>query len=136
MKLKQTYALALALCLPLAGLTTATSNAQTSPLPAQEKSHILVKADDSTARKETLSGINMTPSGKGTFQLDFSQALDENAVLEVKNSVGKMVYQKPVSVENNRSAWRYQLGKLKPDTYLIEVKTSDTTYWTKFKIGK
>ncbi len=95
-----------------------------------------MKAGDSTARKETLSGINMTPAGKGTFQLDFSQALDEDAMLEIKNSAGKMVYQKPVSVENNRSAWRYNLGRLKPDTYLIEVKTSDTTYWTKFKVGK
>ncbi|MCX2740352.1 hypothetical protein [Pontibacter anaerobius] len=129
--MKQTYAIALALGLPLFSLTT---NAQTTQLPAQQQEHILVSAEDSRVSKETLSGIHMTTTKKGTFQLDFSQKLDENALLEVKDSAGKLVYQKPVSVKGNRSAWRYQLGKLKPDTYLIEVKTSDTTYWTKFKI--
>lgn len=129
---KWTYAYAAALCLPLFSFSSAV--AQTTPLPRQEKEHILVRAD--TLKVETLSGINMKPTGKGAFQLDFSQPLDENALLEIKNSAGKIVYQKPVSVEENRSSWRYQLGKLKPDTYLIEVKTSDTTYWTKFKVGK
>lgn len=133
--MKQTYAIALALSLPLTTLTTV-SIAQTTSLPPQDKEHILVSAENPTTKKETLSGINMTPTKKGTFQLDFSQELDENAMLQVKNSAGKLVYEKPVTTENNRRSWRYQLGKLKPDTYLIEVKTSDTTYWTKFKVGK
>ncbi|WP_276496348.1 hypothetical protein [Pontibacter litorisediminis] len=134
MKMKQTYAAALALGLPLFSLANAV--AQTTPLPPQEKEHILVTTDHPDTRKETLSGIHMKPASKGTFQLDFSQELDENAMLQVKNSAGKLVHQKPVNVESNRSAWRYNLGRLKPDTYLIEVKTSDTTYWTKFKVGR
>ena len=43
---------------------------------------------------------------------------------------------KPVSIAKNQKAWSYNVGRLKPDTYLVEVKTSDTTYWTKFKIGE
>lgn len=134
MNRKQTYTLALALSLPLFSLTFA--KAQTTPLPPQEKEHILVSTEHPDANKETLSGIFLKPTAKGSFELDFTQQLDENAVLFVKSSAGKTVYTKPVSIEGNRSSWRYQLGKLKPDTYLIEVKTSDTTYWTKFKVGK
>ncbi|WP_299754764.1 T9SS type A sorting domain-containing protein [uncultured Pontibacter sp.] len=134
--MKQTYALALALGLPLITLSPTTSTAQTTPLPHQQKEHILVSADQPEGNRETLSGIYMTPTKKGTFQLDFSQQLNENALLQVKDSAGKLVYQKPVNVETKRNAWRYQLGKLKPDTYLVEVRTSDTTYWTKFKVGR
>ena len=130
--MKITYAMALALGLPLFHFTTAL--AQTTPLLSQEKEHILV-AFGETGR-ETLSGINMRPTSKGTFVLDFSQKLDENAMLQVKNAAGKLAYQKPVKVEGNRSAWRYDLGKLQAGTYLIEVKTSDTTYWTAFRVSK
>ncbi|WP_461490569.1 hypothetical protein [Pontibacter sp. HJ8] len=41
-----------------------------------------------------------------------------------------------MSIAKNEKAWRFDLGKLKPDTYLVEVKTPDTTYWTRFKIGR
>ncbi|AKD05123.1 hypothetical protein POKO110462_21335 [Pontibacter korlensis] len=136
MKTKQKYTLALAMSLPVFSLASIASIAQHTALPAQSKEHILVIAEDGDTHIETLSGIHMRPTSKGTFQLDFSQELDENAMLEIKNSAGKLVYQKPVSIEGNRTAWRYQLGKLKPDTYLIEVKTSDTTYWTKFKVSR
>ncbi|TPE46331.1 T9SS type A sorting domain-containing protein [Pontibacter mangrovi] len=122
--MKQTYALVLALSLPLFSLTKTFAQHTSLPDAAAQAGHTT----------ETLSGINMKPAAKGTFQLDFSQQLDENALLEVKDSTGKLVYQKPVSIAHNRSAWRYNLGRLKPDTYLIEVKTSDTTYWTKFKV--
>ncbi|GHA55524.1 T9SS type A sorting domain-containing protein [Pontibacter akesuensis] len=131
MKRKQTIAMATAML----AFATATF-AQTTALPSQQKEHILVSADIPEENTETLSGINLSPTKKGTFQLDFTQQLEENAVLNITNTAGKLVYQKPVSVEGNRNSWRYQLGKLKPDVYLIEVKTSDTTYWTKFRVSK
>lgn len=130
MKKPYTCTLALAALLLLAFFS---SFAQTSPLPNQSQVHVL---EGEPAREETLSGIYLKPGKKGGFVLDFSQQLDENALLQVKDSAGKLVYQKPVTVETKRNAWRYQLGKLKPDTYLVEVKTSDTTYWTRFKISR
>ena len=133
--MKRTYALALAACLPLAALTL-NSQAQKIAAPAQE--HILVTATPDAgdeSRKETFSGIHLKPASKGTFQLDFSQELDENALLEIKNKAGKVVFSKPL-VAARQNTWSYNVGKLLPDTYLIEVKTSDTTYWTKFRVGK
>ena len=85
---------------------------------------------------ETLSGINLYHIGKGFYQLDFSQILTEDAVLSIKNAAKKVVYQKPLSMKENTTTWRHKVGKLKPDTYVVEVATSDTTYWTKFKIGR
>ena len=138
MKMKQNFARAFAYSLSLLSLSL-TAHAQTKPLPKQEHKHVLVSAESSAegeAKVETLSGINLLPSKKGTFQLDFSQDLKEDAVLKITDAAGKMVFQKPVSIANNKSSWRYDVGKLRPSVYLIEVKTSDTTYWTKFKIGK
>lgn len=135
MKMKQKYALILAAGLPLMAALSAA--AQTKRLSKQELEHILVAAEeDSTEAKQTLSGINLRPTKQGSFQLDFSQELDEDAMLQIRNTAGKLVYQKPVSIAGNRSAWRYNVGKLKPDTYLVEVKTSDTTYWTKFRVSR
>jgi hypothetical protein len=134
----QKYVLALVASLPLVALSL-TSNAQNQKLPNQEQEHILVAAESTendSKKLETLSGINLHPTSKGTFQLDFSQELKEDANLEIKNKAGRIVFQKPVSIANNKTAWRYNVGKLQPDTYLIEVKTSDTTYWTKFKVGR
>ena len=139
MKMKQKYTFALAMVLPLAATMSWNSLAQTqkTTLPKQQQHHML-KSDDSLHNDhyETLSGLNLHYTGKGTYQLDFSQQLKENAVLSIKNKEKQVVYQKPVSVENNTTSWRYKLGKLKPGTYLVEVITSDTTYWTKFKIGR
>ena len=136
--MKQKYALALAVSLPMAALSL-TLQAQNNKIAAPAQEHILVTAESEESgesKKETLSGINLRPASKGTFQLDFSQELDENATLEIKNNAGKTVFTKPISIANQKTAWSYNVGKLIPDTYLVEVKTSDTTYWTKFKIGK
>ena len=131
------YALGLSAGLPLIALAF-TTQAQHQKIDSPAQEHILVTADraaNDENKKETLSGIHLQPAAKGTFQLDFSQELDENATLEIKNTAGKVVYKKPISIADNKTSWRYNVGKLRPDTYLIEVKTSDTTYWTKFKIG-
>jgi len=137
--MKQKYMIALAAILPVTGMAfSATAQEKMEKLPGQEKVHVLniPESDSTTTRSETLSGINLNPAKKGTFQLDFEQALKEDAVLEIKNTAGKLVYQAPVSINDNKQAWKFNVGKLKPDTYLIEVKTSDTTYWTRFKIGR
>ncbi|WP_162052460.1 hypothetical protein [Pontibacter pamirensis] len=139
MKTKQKYTLALATALPLATALCLSTNAQSpkTVLPAQQHQHVLVStANNSSNNYESLTGINLYHTGKGTYQLDFSQHLKENAVLSIKNIAQKVVYQKPVSIKNNSSSWRYKLGKMKPGIYLVEVITSDTTYWTKFKIGR
>ncbi|RDV16377.1 hypothetical protein DXT99_04020 [Pontibacter diazotrophicus] len=139
MKTKQKYTLALATVLPLAAAFCLSTTAQSpaSVLPAQQQPHVLVSnAKHSSQNYETLSGINLYHTGKGSYQLDFSQHLKENALLSIKNVAQKVVYQKPVSIKSNSSSWRYKLGKMKPGTYLVEVITSDTTYWTKFRIGR
>lgn len=131
--MKQTYLLAGAML--LAGFS-ATAQESSTQLPPVEQEQLESPESDKLARMETLSGIFLNPTKKGTFVLDFSQELKEDAKLEVKNTAGKTVYQKPVSIAKNQKAWKFDLGKLRPDVYLVEVKTSDTTYWTKFKIGK
>ncbi len=140
MKTKKKYALAVAAALPFSIFAfTASAQGTKTKLPKQEHEHILIAADTPTdsVNTETLSGINLKPAKKGTFQLSFDQKLKENAVLEIKNRAGQLVYQKPVVLaKNSATSWTYNIGKLKPDTYLVEVKTSDTTYWTKFKIGR
>ena len=135
MKLK--YNMALAAMLPFT-VFSFTATAQKQKLPDQEKEHIMhvSDADSVTVKSETLSGINLQPAKKGTFQLDFQQELKEDARLEIKNKAGKLVYHAPVNNADEQQAWKFNVGKLKPDTYLVEVKTSDTTYWTSFKISR
>jgi hypothetical protein len=137
--MKQKYVITLAAMLPFAIMPYVVS-AQTTKhkLPDQEKVHVLhvPETDSAEAKLETLSGINLHSTKKGTFQLDFQQELKEDAKLEIKNKAGKLVYHAPISIAKDRQAWKFNLGKLRADTYLIEVKTSDTTYWTKFKIGR
>lgn len=137
--MKQKYAIAIAAMLPFISISIA-SNAQTTKLKSldQEKEHVLYvpEKDSVTTNMETLSGIHLAPAKKGTFQLDFQQELKEDAKLIIKNKAGKMVYHSPVSIADNQKAWKFNVGKLRPDTYQVEVKTSDTTYWTKFKISK
>ena len=136
MKMINKYALTTAFTFSLA-VFAVQAHAQQSKdrIAPQHREHVLA-AGDTTTTLETLSGINLKPAKKGTFQLSFDQKLKENAVLEIKNTAGKLVYQKPVILAKNTSLWTYNVGKLQPDTYLIEVKTPDTTYWTKFKIGR
>ncbi len=123
-------------CLPLALLTLQVSAQEaTTQLPRLHQEHILIK-EDPTIHIETLSGINLQPAQKGTFVLDFAQDLKEDALLLITNTAGQQVFQKPVDTSENKKAWRYNVGTLRPDTYLIEVKTSDTTYWTRFKVGR
>jgi hypothetical protein len=133
MKMKQTYLLAGALL--LAGFS-ATAQESSTQLPPVEHEQLELAKSDTLTRMETLSGIFLNPTKKGTFVLDFSQDLKENATLQVKNKAGKTVYKRPVSIAKNEKAWQFDLGKLRPDVYSVEVKTSDTTYWTKFKISK
>lgn len=139
MKTKQKYTLALGTVLPLAAALCLSTTAQRldMELPAQQHQHVLLSdADDNSKSYETLSGINLYSTGKGTYQLDFSQHLKENAILSIKNAAQKVVYQKPVSIRNKQTSWRYKLGNIKAGTYTVEVMTSDTTYWTKFRIGR
>ena len=133
MKMKQTYLLVCVLALAGLGATAQESSTQ---LPPVEQKQLNVTKPDTLTRMETLSGIFLNPTKKGTFVLDFNQVLTENARLEVKNKSGKIVYKKPVSVAKKETAWRFELGKLRPDTYQVEVITPDTTYWTKFKVGR
>lgn len=131
--MKQTYLLAGAVL--LAGFN-AYAQGNSTQLPPVEQDKFKVAKPDTSTRMETLSGIFLNPTKKGTFVLDFNQVLTENARLEVKNKAGKLVYKKPVSVAKKETAWRFDLGKLRPDTYQVEVITPDTTYWTKFKVGR
>ncbi|PVY37922.1 hypothetical protein [Pontibacter virosus] len=131
--MKQTYLLAGAVL--LAGYSAIAQGSSTQ-LPPVEQKQLEVAKSDSLTRMETLSGIFLNSTKKGTFVLDFNQVLTENARLEVKNKAGKIVYKKPVSVAKKETAWRFDLGKLRPDTYQVEVITPDTTYWTKFKVGR
>lgn len=133
MKMKQTYLLAGAVL--LAGFSAMAQGTSTQ-LPPVEQDQLKVAKKDTITRMETLSGIFLNPTKKGTFVLDFNQVLTENARLEVKNKAGRLVYKKPVSVAKKETAWRFDLGKLRPDTYQVEVITPDTTYWTKFKVGR
>lgn len=137
MKMNQKYAWVMVAAVPFF-LQGAPAKAQSDikALAGKEKEHVLHASPDSTTYSETLSGIFLKPAAKGTFQLDFEQQLKEDAVLAITNTAGQRVFQKPVSVAKKRKAWSYNVGKLKPDTYLVEVKTSDTTYWTRFKIGQ
>jgi hypothetical protein len=138
MKMKRIYIGTIACCLSFTAISL-TTTAQIKSLPKQEQEHILVVAEDevkSDSKLETLSGINLQPIEKGNFKLDFSQELEEDALLSITDSQGKVVFKKPLKATDNKSAWSYNVGKLRPSTYLIEVKTSDTTYWTKFKVGK
>ncbi|MEJ8756987.1 T9SS type A sorting domain-containing protein [Pontibacter sp. H259] len=133
MKMNQKYAWAI-VAVPFmlhAFTANAQDEAKSHPEPKGEHEMHTACTNDS----ETLSGIFLTPAAKGTFKLDFEQQLKENAVLEITNTAGKKVYQKPMDISKNQKNWSYNVGRLKPDTYLVEVKTSDTTYWTKFKIG-
>lgn len=129
--MKQTMLLGAGLL--LTGFSAAAQKSSTQ-LPPQEQAQLA--PPDTLAKQETLSGIFLNPGNKGTFVLDFEQELKEDANLEVKNKAGKTVYRKPLRIAKNQTAWSFNLGKLRPDVYLVEVKTSDTTYWTKFRIGK
>lgn len=139
MKLKPLPVLAMILGLASSSAFSSQAMGQQSftQLPHQQKQHVLVNAHATSSNHvETLSGIHLYPAEKGTYRLRFEQDLKENGVLEISNTAGSQVYVKPVSISSNKKVWSYNLGKLKPDTYLIEIKTSDTTYWTKFKVGK
>ncbi|HEY4650828.1 MAG TPA: hypothetical protein VIG72_05415 [Pontibacter sp.] len=130
MKMNQKYAWAMVAAVPFL-MQAFPAKAQHSATEADHELHTAC-----TNYSETLSGIFLKPAKKGTFQLDFEQALKEDGVLEITNTAGQKVFQKPVSSAKEQKAWSYNVGKLKPDTYLVEVKTSDTTYWTRFKVGK
>lgn len=138
-KMKQKYIFVLNAVLALAVFSfSASAQSEYKSVSMQQKEHILVTAETDSAsitNLETLSGIHLHHVKKGMFALDFTQELKENAMLEIKNKAGRRVYYKPVSIADNKSSWTYNVGKLKPDTYTVEVKTSDTTYWTQFKIG-
>ncbi len=125
MKLKYTLALA-------SGLSFATfaipALAQMQPQPES------VSLPDTTRKMETLSGIHLEPTKKGTYQLDFKQVLKEDAILEITNNAGKLVYQQPISIADSTYRWQFDLGPLRTDSYQVTVKTSDTTYWSKFKV--
>jgi len=138
-KMKHKYNLAVAALLPFTIALAPAASAQTlkTPMPVQQKKYILVESEPDTHLEveETLSGIKLYPAKKGTFQLDLEQKLKDDGLLKITNTAGKLVYHKPVSMASRKKGWHYNLGRLRPDIYLIEVITSNTTYWTKFKIN-
>lgn len=93
-----------------------------------------ISPDTSKYKTESFSGINLYPAKHGNYNLLFEQDLYEDAVLEITNTAGELVFQKPVKYSKRRKSWRYPIGKIEPDTYLVTVKTSNTTYWSRFKI--
>ncbi len=139
--MKQKYALFYTFLLTLSAISLQVSaQSDAVPVPPQSKELILVTADsDSTASPlETLSGIHLqrVKKGKGDYQLNFQQELKENATLLITTKAGRKVYHKPINITDRKTAWSYNVGKLKPGIYNVQVKTSDTTYWTSFKIRK
>ena len=135
MKMNKKYAWAIVSAVPfLMQVLPAGAQDKQKEAPTKEPEHGLHTACINNS--ETLSGLFLTPAPKGTFKLDFEQQLKEDAVLAITNTKGQKVFEKPVRIAKKQQAWSYNVGKLKPDTYLVEVKTSDTTYWTKFKIGQ
>lgn len=130
--MKQKYAFALGL---VAAVSFNVLAQKTQALPKQEREHVLIAAAE-PINTETLSGIYLRPAKGGNFQLDFTQQLKEDATLEIRNTAGQVVFRKPIAGTAKQSSWRFLVGKLKPGIYLIEVKTSDTNYWTKFKVGR
>ncbi|MCC9135225.1 T9SS type A sorting domain-containing protein [Pontibacter silvestris] len=106
----------------------------TGPDQADELTVNIIPADPEE-NAGALSGINLYPTKEGNYNLHFEQNLNEDAVLEISNTKGRVVYQKPLKVRNKRKSWHYDIGKIKPDTYLVTVRTSDTTYWSRFRVS-
>lgn len=119
---------------------SASAQNDATPLPPQSKELILVTADSDSISSslETLSGIHLhrVKKSKGEYQLNFAQELKEDATLEITTKAGRKIYQKPISIADSKTVWSYNVGKLKPGIYNVQVKTSDTTYWTSFKVRK
>ncbi|MBF9254862.1 hypothetical protein I2I11_16285 [Pontibacter sp. 172403-2] len=136
--MKHKYSLVFAALLPFITVLIPAASAQVhkTPMPVQENKYILVKAEEAlpTATQETLSGIKLYPAKKGTFQLDLEQVLKADGQLKITNTAGKLVYHKPLSMAGSKKRRHYNVGRLQRDTYLIEVVTGATTYWTKFKV--
>ena len=126
MKMKQTYVWAIVAAVPfMLQVLPAKAQDQEKAPTTSEKEHEPHTA--CTNDSETLSGLFLTPAPKGTFKLDFEQQLKEDAVLAITNTKGQKVFEKPVSTAKKQKEWSYNVGKLRPDTYLVEVKTSDAT---------
>jgi hypothetical protein len=88
------------------------------------------------AGEETVSGINIYPhERKNTFMLAFTQSmLKEKAMLTVSAENGDVVFSQVV--EPGKGLKPKSIGNLDEGIYLIEVKTSDTTFWKKIRIVK
>lgn len=88
------------------------------------------------AGEETISGINVYPHiRKKTFMLSFSQyVLKENALLTLSPENGDAIFSRVLHPGEKLKPTR--IGNLNEGIYLIEVKTSDTTFWKKIRIVK
>lgn len=83
-----------------------------------------------------LSGIDLVPNGKtGTFSLELSQELEETATVRMTNARKKVVYTNSLAPQKGDSAKLMEVGKLPAGVYLVEVKTSNTTYWKKVRVA-
>jgi hypothetical protein len=88
-------------------------------------------------RVESLSGINLFPDRKtGNFRLRFTQNLKDSANLELKNAAGQVLFAKALSASESYTGKPMEIGQLNAGTYLIEVKSANTTYWKKVRIRK
>lgn len=91
---------------------------------------------DSVPNLPPLSGITVLPDeAKGTFTLEFSQELEEPAIVKVTNAKKKVVYTNSLAPQAFASVKHLDMGKLSNGSYLVEVKTSTTTYWKKLEVS-
>jgi hypothetical protein len=91
---------------------------------------------DSLQPLPPLSGIDLIPNrSTGTFTLELSQELEEPATVKMSNAKKKVVYTSSLAPQGNESVKHLDVGKLSAGVYLVEVKTSNTTYWKKVRVA-
>jgi hypothetical protein len=96
---------------------------------------MIIAQPDSVPKLPPLSGISVFPNNStGTYTLHFSQELKEAASLKVTNAKKKIVYTNKLGPQPSNTITAFEVGKLYKGIYLVEVKTSNTTYWKELKI--
>jgi hypothetical protein len=95
-----------------------------------------VSGQDSVPALPPLSGITVLPNqATGRYTLEFSQELEEPATVKVTNAKKKVVYANSLAPQAFASVKHLDVGKLSNGSYLVEVKTSNTTYWKKLDVS-
>jgi hypothetical protein len=110
--------------------------AERADLPVVLVPPLQVTAPDSLPKLPPLSGITVFPNkSTGTFTLEFSQELEESAVVKVTNAKKKVVYTNSLAPQPSNFSKTLDMGKLASGTYLVEVKMANMTYWKELKIS-